>query len=677
MAQMNPDLKRERKGASFDVRLMTHLLDGGAEATATRERFQKLVADEPVFANDDKYFLSRVQNYERVLQKVVRGIQMCIEHNITPEDAEYLFHFIGEEFMVALHWSMFIPTLQGQATNDQKLQWLPLAQTFQIIGCYAQTEMGHGSNVRGLETTATYDKTTQEFVLHSPTLTSTKWWPGGLGKTSTHCVTHARLLVEGKDHGVATFIVQIRSTDDHAPMPGVTVGDIGPKFGYDTQDNGFLRFDHVRIPRDQMLMKYKQVSPEGVVTEAPKKLSKLSYGTMMYIRSRIVGGASSTLARACTIAVRYSAVRRQFSDADNEPEKQVLDYRMQQYRLLPLLATAYAFHFTGRYMRNIYDELMRNIQSDDVSALPEVHATSAGLKAVTTWMTADGIEECRKCCGGHGYSKFAGISDIYVNYVPACTYEGDNVVMCLQTARYLVKTARGAAKGEPLVGSVQYLAPALSLRARCPAQKVADFLCPRTWVDAFALRARFCVFETVKKLDALKGRGLNDKQVWNEAQIDLVKMTKAHCYYTIVRNFANAVEKVEDKQLQAVLHKLCMLFALYQVQRDLGDFTCSGYLAQEQVPLLNEAVEVLLSELRKDAVPLVDSFDFSDHFLNSSLGRYNGDVYEHMYKWAQKEPLNQAPYATQPPGYEKYLKRLLNGEVLQEAIQNKMTKANL
>jgi hypothetical protein len=47
-----------------------------------------------------------------------------------------------------------------------------------------------------------------------------------------------------------------------------------------------------------------------------------------------------------------------------------------------------------------------------------------------------------------------------------------------------------------------------------------------------------------------------------------------------VRNFANAVEKVEDKQLQAVLHKLCMLFALYQVQRDLGDFTCSGYLAQ-------------------------------------------------------------------------------------------------
>jgi hypothetical protein len=131
------------------------------------------------------------------------------------------------------------------------------------------------------------------------------------------------------------------------------------------------------------------------------------------------------------------------------------------------------------------------------------------------------------------------------------------------------------------VGSVQYLAPALSLRARCPAQKVADFLCPRTWVDAFALRARFCVFETgthlltlfffspfmrcvcvscvscvscvcrvissfadatrvllqfdcaVKKLDALKGRGLNDKQVWNEAQIDLVKMVRFHSFFSL------------------------------------------------------------------------------------------------------------------------------------------------
>jgi acyl-CoA oxidase len=224
---------------------------------------------------------------------------------------------------------MFVPAIKGQGTEEQQQKWLPLAYKFQIIGCYAQTELGHGSNVQGLETTATFDPKTDEFVIHSPTLTSSKvklyeltatlliylkdslfpsfsvalaickllmmlfrnslcvssywqWWPGGLGKASTHAVVYARLITEGKDYGihgsvflfrsplssislrlmhaiVPGFIVQLRSLVDHSPLPGVTLGDIGGKFGsgaYNSMDNGVLRFDHVRIPRDQMLMRF-------------------------------------------------------------------------------------------------------------------------------------------------------------------------------------------------------------------------------------------------------------------------------------------------------------------------------------------------------------------------------------------------------------------------------------
>ena len=43
------------------------------------------------------------------------------------------------------------------------------------------------------------------------------------------------------------------------PLTGIKVGDIGPKFGYFGMDNGFLQLDNVRIPRDQMLMKYSKV----------------------------------------------------------------------------------------------------------------------------------------------------------------------------------------------------------------------------------------------------------------------------------------------------------------------------------------------------------------------------------------------------------------------------------
>ncbi|CAN0322434.1 unnamed protein product, partial [Ectocarpus sp. 4 AP-2014] len=85
-------------------------------------------------------------------------------------------------------------------------------------------------------------KATQEFVLHSPTLTSTKWWPGGLGKTSTHCVLMAQLVLDGKVLGVHPFFVQLRSMTDHSPLKGVAIGDIGPKLGFNSTDNGFCRY---------------------------------------------------------------------------------------------------------------------------------------------------------------------------------------------------------------------------------------------------------------------------------------------------------------------------------------------------------------------------------------------------------------------------------------------------
>ncbi|MBA0626986.1 hypothetical protein Godav_004549, partial [Gossypium davidsonii] len=139
--------------------------------------------------------------------------------------------------------------------NTFRGSWMPR----EIIGCYAQTELGHGSNVQGLETTASFDSQTDEFVNHSPTLTSSKWWPGGLGKVSTHAVVYAHLRIDGQDYGVHGFIVQLCSLDDHSSLPGITVGDIGMKFGsgaYNNMDNGLLRFDYVRIFRNQMLMRF-------------------------------------------------------------------------------------------------------------------------------------------------------------------------------------------------------------------------------------------------------------------------------------------------------------------------------------------------------------------------------------------------------------------------------------
>ena len=114
--------------------------------------------------------------------------------------------------MIGLHLSMFTYSVDQFSTDEQRKKWLPLAVNMDIHGCYAQTEIGHGSNVAGLETTATFDKKTDEFVIHSPTDTATKWWPGEMGRYANFALVFARLITlddEGKpnDYGVAPFLV--------------------------------------------------------------------------------------------------------------------------------------------------------------------------------------------------------------------------------------------------------------------------------------------------------------------------------------------------------------------------------------------------------------------------------------------------------------------------------------
>ena len=140
---------------------------------------------------------------------------------------------------------------------------MPLVDNLNIIGCYAQTELGHGSNVADLETTAILDLKTDEFIIDTPSVKATKVWPGGLGISSTHAVVFARCIVDENDYGVQAFMVQIRSLDDHSALPGVEVGELGTKLGYNSMDNGFLSFSNFRIPRTNLLSRFVNIDMEG------------------------------------------------------------------------------------------------------------------------------------------------------------------------------------------------------------------------------------------------------------------------------------------------------------------------------------------------------------------------------------------------------------------------------
>lgn len=230
------------------------------------------------------------------------------------------------------------------------------------------------------------------------------------------------------------FMVQLRSLVDHKPLPGITVGEVGPKMGLKAADNGFLHLNNVRIPRDNMLMRNAQVAANGDYTKPAT--FKLNYGTMTFVRVLIGDMVAYNVARAVTIATRYSAIRKQGFIESNGGEVRILDYEAQQYKLFPILAMAHAFKAAFVFLMTAFKDVNEDIEAGNLDSMSELHALASGIKAMSTEIGSQAIERCRLACGGHGFLLVSGLPRLYATTVAACTYEGDNTVLYLQCIRF-------------------------------------------------------------------------------------------------------------------------------------------------------------------------------------------------------------------------------------------------
>lgn len=229
-------------------------------------------------------------------------------------------------------------------------------------------------------------------------MSSIKFWPGGLGKLSNHAVVQAQLYINGKHYGVQTFIVRIRD-DDHIPCEGIHVGDIGSKFGFNSTDNGFVKFTNYRIPRENILSRYVQVAEDGTFTTLGKDAIRLGYGNMLYLRLMMVNGRAINFSRLATIGIRYSIVRRQFKDSETGEERQILDYQTQQYRLFPLLGISYAIRLASLELNNMYTqyETMMSEGKKPFELLQNIHVLCSCLKPLVTWRMRRFGEYVKQC----------------------------------------------------------------------------------------------------------------------------------------------------------------------------------------------------------------------------------------------------------------------------------------
>lgn len=661
------DAMAERARASFNPDEIAAFLAGGIDKIHRRQELLELLKSQAWADKTRRYFLTREEEYVGGLEAAVGLWTLMREHKLSLDDAIELRNLLFFPGGLELHIGMFMPSILSQGTPEQQAKWLPLCNSLRIIGTYAQTELGHGTFVRGLETIAAYDPSSKEFVVHSTTLTATKWWPGGLGKTSTHVILMARLLLDTKDFGPHAFVVQIRDMDTHLPLPGISVGDIGPKMGYNGVDNGYLRFDHVRIPRDAMLMRFSKVTEDGRYLPPPKENAKASYATMVYVRATIVRDAGEYMGRAITIATRYTAVRRQTAPAPGEKELQVLDYDGVQQTLLPLLSKTYALKFMGQAMMEMYDSFNEARDAGNFASLPELHALSSGLKSLCTELAAGGIEACRRTCGGHGYSILSGLPTLFNSYVQNVTWEGDNNVMYLQTARYLLKALLAAHSGSTIVGSAAYLEG--SAKRSHDASKQCRVGTSRDWrtfpVQLEALRAvavhlAFQALETVQQHSKSTDTPTFEGAPWNNSTVDLIRLARAHCVLALHTAFIQGVEEASTKlsaPSAAVLHHVVELHGIVCCAEAAGDLLEAGHVTRHQAAALRGEQRSLVRELRPDAVALVDAYGYDDYLLNSALGRKDGNVYQALLDAAQISPLNDTQ---EGPAWDPVLKKLLS-----------------
>jgi acyl-CoA oxidase len=529
-----------------------------------------------------------------------------------------------------VQWGLFGGAVQALGTDAHHRKYLPAIMSFELPGCFAMTETGHGSNVAAAETTATYDVAAGEFVVHSPTPSARKDYIGNAARDGRLAVVFAQLITPAGGHGVHALLVPIRDADGR-PCPGVTISDCGRKAGLNGVDNGRLVFDSVRVPREALLNKYGDVAPDGTYSSPIENESARFFtmlGTLVRGRISVAGSAASATQSALTIAVRYGQRRRQFEAPGRDGEVVLLDYLGHQRKLLPALAKSYALHFAQEELVRMLHEVQSGGTRDE-AAQRELEGLAAGMKAVTTWHATHAIQACREACGGAGYLVENLLPQLKADTDVFTTFEGDNTVLLQLVAKGLLTEYRDHVGDLNTLGMIKFIteqvvdtiaertaARGLAQRFKDPAPDDAEW-----HHELLADREEHLLAGLARRLRRAGEPDADAFAVFNAAQDHLLSAASAHVDRWVLDGFTAGLARCDDDGVTALLTKVRALYALSVVEADRGWFLEHGRLTASQAKAVTATVNELCAELRPYADTLVDGFGIPDAWVDAVILR--------------------------------------------------------
>eukprot|EP00744_Colponema_vietnamica_P001160 GILI01001952.1.p2 GENE.GILI01001952.1~~GILI01001952.1.p2 ORF type:complete len:666 (-),score=236.66 GILI01001952.1:73-2070(-) len=534
----------------------------------------------------------------------------------------------GLSVKYGVQFGLFGCSILNLGTERHHHKYLNHVQSLELPGCYALTELTHGSNARAIETEAIYDHATKELIIRTPTDAAQKYWIGNAAKHGKMAVVFAQLIVKGKNHGVHAVMAPIRNPDG-TPYPGVRIADCGYKMGLNTVDNGRIWFDDIRVPVDNLLDRYGTITPEGEYS-SPIKSQTVRFNSML---GSLVGGritVGSCALQMCkvglTIATRYALSRRQFGPP-NKPEVPILDFLTHQRRLFPAIAATYALQIGINYAKHRY---LTKTERDE----REVFLLGCGFKAACTWAKVQVLQDCRECCGGFGFGADAKIGLLRQDSDVDVTYEGDNTVLLQAVSKALLDELKGRLSGQQGVTNLlSYLTKQMGVwvvNANVVTKRLTfknHLRSPEFMYDAMVYREFKLLRLLVKRMKEKQREKKDSFDAWND-NLDLVlALGRAYVERVAVEKFIEKINSV-DADLRPLLQHLCCLYALSRIEADLSWYLGFGYFAPNKAKAIQMEVNDLCNELRPFALDAVNGFGVPEHLLGPIAFDW-----EQIYSW--------------------------------------------
>lgn len=525
------------------------------------------------------------------------------------------------QIKAGVQWGLFGAAILHLGTEQHHQKFLPDAMSLAVPGAFAMTETGHGSDVASIGTTATYDEATDEWVIHTPFRAAWKDYLGNAAKDGRAAVVFAQLITQGVNHGVHAIYVPIRDAKG-AFLPGVGGEDDGLKGGLNGIDNGRLHFDHVRVPRENLLDKYGHVDKGGAYTStiaSPGRRFFTMIGTLVQGRVSLDGAAVVASKLALTIAITYANQRRQFSDGDGRDEVVLMDYQRHQRRLLTRLATTYAMSFGHEVFLAKFNDVFAGIADTDQDR-QDLETIAASLKPFSTWAALDTLQEAREACGGSGFLAENRFAQLHSDLDIYATFEGDNNVLLQLVGKRLMtdygkKMAKGGAGAVAgIVG--RSIADATRIRALGSASSIAK--------GQHALlqgRVETMVAELGAKLRAAAKASADEAAaIFNANQDELIQAAYAYAELQEWQCFTDALEQAPDAQTKQVLTWLRDLFGFGLIEKHAAWHLIHGRISSRGARQVTDHIDdVLLPALRPRAQSLVDAFLFQPEHLRAPI----------------------------------------------------------